>query len=548
MILRWLAVACLGIAAICGCRAASSTSTMTPRTRAEQSGFEETSRYEEVRAFITALIALTPHARVETFGQTEEGRDLPLLVIGDPLASSPPRDASSRVPVVLVMANIHAGEVEGKEAVLHLARRLTLGDLQPLLRSAVWLFVPIYNADGNERISLDNRFEQYGPIGGVGTRENAKGLDLNRDFMKLDSAEARALVGLLTRWDPDVIVDLHTTNGSYHGYHLTYAPPLNPNTDAAIMAFARERLLPSVRSAMAARHRVRTYDYGNFATVESLDEELEGFAPGDTRQKVWRTYDARPRFGGSYLGLRNRISILSEAYSYLDFESRIRATEAFVEEIMRFVAANATDIRTLITRADAEWSRGEAQVEGGVAFALRRLPQPVDVLVGAIETRVNARSGKPMRAMVESAAAPTRMIVFEGFVSTATRPVPREYVVCADPNGMHEMVARKLQEHGIVVERTGAPARAAVDQFVIAEIRRAERAFQGHHETSVTGRFERGQAELPAGSLIVRTTQPLGRLVFYLLEPESNDGLTTWNVFDSALTAGGIHPVLKAVR
>ena len=314
------------------------------------------------------------------------------------------------------------------------------------------------------------------------------------------------------------------------------------------MAFARERLLPSVRAAMATRHRFRTYDYGNFATLESLDEELEGFAPGDTRQKVWRTYDARPRFGGSYLGLRNRISILSEAYSYLDFESRVRATEAFVEEIMRFVAENATDIRTLITRADAEWSRRKTPVEGGVAFALRRVPQPVDVLVGAIETRVNPRSGSPMRVMVEGAATPTSMIVFDGFQSTATRSVPREYVVRTSADGLHETVARKLREHGILVETTDAPSRLSVDRFAIAEVRRAERAFQGHHETSVTGRFERSQIELPAGSLIVRTTQPLGRLVFYLLEPESNDGLTTWNVFDQALTAGGIHPVLKVVR
>jgi len=546
MSFRWsLAAAYFGIA-VCGCRAASSTETMTPLTRAELSGFQETSRYEEVRAFITALTARTPHARVEIFGQTEEGRDLPLLVIGDPPASSRVRDTPSRLPVVLVIANIHAGEVEGKEAVLHLARRLTLGNLQPLLRSAVWLFVPIYNADGNERVSLENRSEQYGPIGGVGTRENARGLDLNRDFMKLESSEARALVGLLTRWDPDVIVDLHTTNGSYHGYHLTYAPPLNPNTDTGITAFARERLLPSIRSAMAARHRLRTYDYGNFSTSASLDEELEGFAPGDTRQKVWRTFDARPRFGGSYVGLRNRIAILSEAYSYVDFEKRIQATEAFVEEIMRFVGDNATDIRTLITRADAEWSGRDTPVEGGVAFALRPLPQPVDILVGAVETQMNARSGKPMRAMVGN-VTPTSMIVYDGFVSKETRPVPREYVVRASSNGLHETVARKLREHGILVETTDVPSRRSVDQFAIAQVRHAERAFQGHNETSVTGRFERRQVEVPAGSLVVRTTQPLGRLVFYLLEPESDDGLTTWNVFDSALAAGGIHPVLKVV-
>ena len=143
--------------------------------------------------------------RVEMFG-TIGGRPRPSAARHRRSAGgcTRPRRLRSRLPVVFVMANIHAGEVEGKEAVLHLARRLTLGDLQPLLRSAVWLFAPIYNADGNERISLENRSEQYGPVGGVGTRENASGLDLNRDFMKLESSEARALVGLFTRWDPDV--------------------------------------------------------------------------------------------------------------------------------------------------------------------------------------------------------------------------------------------------------------------------------------------------------------------------------------------------------
>lgn len=138
------------------------------------------------------------------------------------------------------MANIHAGKVDGKEALLHLARRLTIGDLQLLLGSAVWLFAPVYNADGNEHVGLGNRSEQNGPIGGVGTRENARGLDLNRDFMKLESAEARSLVALLSRWSPDVVVDLHTTNGSYQGYHLTYAPTLNPNADGRVVAFTRE--------------------------------------------------------------------------------------------------------------------------------------------------------------------------------------------------------------------------------------------------------------------------------------------------------------------
>jgi hypothetical protein len=343
-----------------------------------------------------------------------------------------------------------------------------------------------------------------------------------------------------------VTVDLHTTNGSYHGYHLTYAPSLNPNTDQRITELTRERLLPAVRRAMTDRHQFRTYDYGNFAVAGSLDEELEGFGPDDT-QKVWRTYDSRPRFGNNYIGLRNRIAILSEAYSYVSFERRVRATEAFVENIMRFVAASPSDISSLINRVDTEWTHGQAPAESGVAFALRPLPAPVDVLVGAIDMMVNKRSGKPMRIMIESVATPTKMTVYDGFASTATRRVPAEYIVPATANGLHEIVERKLREHGILVERRGAASRATVEQFAIAEVHHADRLFQGHHATSMTGRFERHEADVPAGSLVVRTNQPLGRLVFYLLEPESDDGLTTWNFLDAALRAGAAHPILKSL-
>ena len=513
-----------------------------PRSIAEQSRFSETSRSADVRAFLDALAARTPRVRVETFGTSEEGRPLPLLVLGNPPALQTPE----RRPVVLVIANIHAGEVEGKEALLHLARRLTIGDLQPLPASALWLFAPNYNADGNERVSLENRVEQNGPISGVGIRENAKGLDLNRDFMKLESAEARALVALMNRWDPDVVVDLHTTNGSYHGYHLTYAPGLNPNTDERIAAFVRDRLLPAVRQAMATRHTFRIYDYGNFAHADALDTELEGFAPGDTRRKAWRTFDGRPRFGTNYVGLRNRLAILSEAYSYLDFERRVKVTEAFVEEIVRFVSANAVTIRSLTRRADEDWARRAAMIEQAIAFDLQPLPMPVDVLVGAVSTTLNPVSGKRMRVMVESEATPTRMTVYDRFVATTTRRVPREYIVRASSNTLLTTVEGALRTHGIAVERSNATSRRSVEAFVVDDVIHAKTLFQGHHETTVAGQFERRDEETPVGSLIVRTAQPRGRLAFYLLEPESNDGLTTWNMFDAELAAGKPHPVLKA--
>jgi hypothetical protein len=517
--------------------AAVASAQTAPRTRAERTGFEETTRYDEVRAFMDA-VAATGRARVESFGRSEEGRDLPLLVLGNPPAADPRQARPAGRPVVFVMANIHAGEVEGKEALLHLSRRLTSGDLQPLLAGAVWLFAPIYNTDGNERISLENRSEQHGPIGGVGTRENANGLDLNRDYMKLDAAEGRALVGLLARWDPDIVVDLHTTNGSHHGYHLTYAPSLNPNADARLIGYARDRLLPAVGRAMASRHRFRTYYYGNFAPAGAMNQE--SLAPAATGTTVWSTYDHRPRFGNNYVGLRNRLAILSEAYSYLDFAGRVRATEAFVEEIMRFAVANGGEIRSLMSRLDAE-----PPVSAGVAFTIAALPQPVEILVGAVERKVNPRSGRAMTAMVESAAVPTPMRDYGVFAVTASRRVPASYVVPAGPGGAHDTIASHLQRHGVAFETLAAPRSVNVERFVVRTVTRAERPFQGHREITIGGEWQDAMVELPAGSLIVSASQPLGRLVFYLLEPESDDGLTTWNVLDGALKPGMPHPVLK---
>ena len=529
------------------------------QTRAELTRFEETSRYEEVRAFLDALVP-TGRVRVESFGRSEEGRELPVAIIGSPPAAARPPRATS-VPVVLVLANIHAGEVEGKEASLHLMRRMVSGDLQPLLGQAAWLFAPIYNADGNERISLENRVEQYGPIGGVGTRVNANGLDLNRDFMKLDSAEGRALAALLARWDPDVVVDLHTTNGSYHGYHLTYAPSLNPNTDPALIAFARERLLPAVRQAMTSRHALRTYSYGNFATTTAMDAELLEFGAtvsgvgaasstgaassggAGTGDRVWRTFDHRPRFGTTYVGLRNRIAILSEAYSYLDFAGRVRVTEAFVEEIMRYVAGNAADITRLTGQADAATVAG--LTEQGVSFALAP-SAPAEILVGAVEKKTNPRSGREMIAMIEQRAVPTAMQEFGAFAVTQTRRVPSAYVVPARADNVHRTIAERLRSHGIAVRETTVPSPQDVDRFIVNAVQRAERPFQKRQETRVTGTWERATVMLPPGSLVVSTQQPLGRLVFYLLEPESDDGLGTWDILGPAVTAGTAHPVLKA--
>src|SRR5205085_2945964 len=222
--------------------------TELPQTVAETSNYLSTSRYADVMAFVGVIQRADPDIRVETFATTNEGRALPLVIAGPPGVVDPRTSHASGLPVVFIMANIHAGEVEGKEAAQMLLRDL-VSSSQKLREEMIVLIAPIYNADGNEKISIEHRKTQNGPPNGVGVRENAQGLDLNRDYMKLESPEARGLIhNVLNRWDPLLTVDLHTTNGSYHGYALTYAPMLTPNAADDLIDFERSTLLPEIRA------------------------------------------------------------------------------------------------------------------------------------------------------------------------------------------------------------------------------------------------------------------------------------------------------------
>ena len=527
--------------------AAMTAQTSDMRTRAEITNYEETSTYADVTRVIDGLVATSKLVHTESFGKTEEGRDLPLMVISDPKVTTPAAARKLGRPVVFVQANIHAGEVEGKEAVLILARRLVSGDLRPLTRQLVLMIAPDYNADGNEKVNVANRTAQYGPVAGVGTRENGKGLDLNRDYIKLDSAEARSLVGLFNKWDPHVIVDLHTTNGSYHANHLTYSPILNPNADARLIEFTRERMLAPIRQTMLKTHNWRTYYYGNFAPEDGGGRESSRVDPANPGNVSWRTFDHRPRYGNNYAGLRNRIAILSEAYSYLDFKGRVEVTENFVEEIWKNAAANAKQIMTLTAQADRVFTAPAGKpVELGVDIQIQALPERVEIMVGDVTKVPNPRSGRDMLAMAPL-AVPVLMKDYGVFAATRSLPMPKGWLLPAALASRYPVALDRLRSHGVRVQELAADAQVAVERFSITDITRAPKPFQGHQETRLKGTFDKAQLTVQAGSWYVPANQPLARLAFYLLEPESDDGLVTWNYIDEGVSVGQTYPVYRVI-
>lgn len=492
-------------------------------TVAERSDFKATARYEQVVTLLDTMARASDLVRRVDLGTTHEGRSIPAIVIADPPVDSAHAAARSGKLVVMAIGNIHAGEVDGKEALPILARELITTPDHPLLNDLILIFAPIYNADGNERVGPDNRPGQLGPDEGMGQRHNAQDLDLNRDFVKLAAPETRALLRFVNEWDPAILIDTHTTNGSLHRYVLTYDGPKHPAGDPHVIAFARDTLFPAVTAALAAAG-THTFYYGNFAAADSR----------------WEGYPAQARYGVNYLGIRNRLGILSEGYAYAPYKDRVLATRDFVRAVLSFAAEHKDQIKTLLRQADERTIAAgrEPSPDATVAVRARQAPfdEPVSIR-GFERTSPQDRDapGAPLDRQVE------HWNRFDPEVSVAR---PFAYLI----PGADARVVELLQRHGLEVEELREDVELDVETYTLDAVRASERPYQGFHQYTADATPAPAARRVPAGTVVVRTAQKLGSLACVLLEPASDDGLLTWGglgLFDDAPQAGAEFPVLR---
>jgi len=493
-------------------------------TRPERTAFSETSSHADVLAFLDSLARATSDTRIATLATSPEGRRVPWVLAARPVPAGPAEAHRSGKPIVYLQANIHGGEVEGKEVAQMLLRDLTHGRLGPLLDSIVLLVVPIYNADGNDRMGPgdQNRPGQNGPAV-VGQNPNGLWLNLNRDYVKLEAPETRAAVELIAAWDPDLFIDLHTTNGSYHGYVLTYAPGLNPNSNPAT-DFVRNHFLPAVRDRMQRRHRQQTFSYGNFRSQDP-----------DSLTLGWETYDARPRFGTNWMGLRGRLAVLSEGYSNADFKTRIQATYNFVVEVLSLAAEQGLSIKSLV-QASNRWKPDSVAVRSMLA------PPTIHPVIAEITRSAGEGTGGYARRQRTGVYRSIRMPVFDRFTAARKELLPAAYLV---PSRLRSVVDL-LRRQGVEVDSLTEPWRGPVQAFAVESLTVGP-LFEGHRTVQAEGRWsdEAKDTAITAGWYLVSTTQPLGVLAAYLLEPASEDGVVTWNLLDREIQPGTAFPLLR---
>lgn len=490
-------------------------------TAAERSDYERTSTFAEVIAVIDALAESTELLHRETLLRSTDGKDVPLVLLANPPISTPAEAQASGKLVVYVQGNIHGGEVEGKEASLILMRDILFGDKQHLLDEQILLFVPVYNADGNDNMTPNSRpSQEQSPL--LAGERFAHGFDLNRDGMAVETPETQALYrNVIGRWDPDLLIDLHTTNGTWHGYSLTYAPSYHTAGDPATSEYTANVMLPAVQQSVKEKFNLDIGWYGGFDYSDWPPTEL-------------RTYHHAPRYLTNNMGLRNRMAILSETFAHDRFYKRVHAANVFVEEILEYSNVHGDTIRRINRQADvrsAEKSAGSNGVQrNGIQFEMQALDEPLDLLSYKYIPYLSAE-GETEFVRSSEIITIEGVLNFNRFEAKAYASMPQSYIFPA----RFSAIAEKLAQHGIAVDQLSEAQSYNGEVFMVSSVEHQGFEQNGHLNAVLEGQYISASESFEPGDFIVSMNHRLANLIFYLLEPQADDGLAYWNFFDDYL-------------
>jgi len=503
-------------------------------TIAEQSGFRQTGRIDEVERLSQELARTWPDA-VKSFeyGRSAEGRPMRALMVTRTGALTPEQIRVRKIPVLMLQGGIHPGESDGKDAGFISLREMLDGTVaQGALDQIAILFVPAFNTDGHERTGRWNRPNQVGPEE-TGWRTTSQNLNLNRDYTKADAPEMRAMLRLIDSWDPLVCADLHVTDGA------DFEP------DVSIQVEPVNQGDPDLRaSAVSLRDQLidRLAQLGSipldfYPDLAKTDDPASGFA--------LTVYS--PRFSTGYFPQRNRYTVLVETHSWKKYEHRVKVTRNTIETLAQLVATQGQEWLKLCHQAD-ETAKDLGGCEVTLDYVTRwrepsRAGSAVDQRDDADARTIEFRGYAYTRT--ESAISGSLVTVYDPKTPQIWRVPMRDTVkpllVVRAPGAGYVVpvsfvpeIAPRLAAHGIsTVEVKGKRTGVRANTFRARDVKFSSAPFEGRMRTQLEGSWAEQVVDIEAGALFVPVTQSLARLVAALFEPRAPDSFAAWGLFNA---------------
>ncbi|WP_137224635.1 M14 family metallopeptidase [Shewanella sp. MEBiC00475] len=478
----------------------------------EQQGYVSSPNYHDTMEWLDKLVDSSDVLQKISIGKSPQGRDIWMIIASQDGESTAQALSDNGKATVLVQAGIHSGEIDGKDAGMMLLRDISHSNKRELLENVNLLFIPIFSVDAHERSSQFNRVNQRGPVN-MGWRTTANNLNLNRDYAKADALEMQHLIRAINIWQPDLYIDIHVTDGIDYQYDVTFGYNIAQGYSPSIFAWLESIYRPAVENALSEQGHIP----GQLVFANDNTDMTKGLS-------LW---NPSPRFSNGYGDARHLPTILIENHSLKPYKQRVLGTYVMLEQTLKTVAKNSTKLKSAInedkyrnpSKLTISW-QSETLAEGrdfkGIDYHIEQSP-----ISGG---KVVRWTGEPKLYKNLPIVANTKADI------TVTRPVA--YYI---PPQWSDVIER-LSLHGIRMTRLKKPRTITTQQYQFSDPLFSSADYEGHQTVIAATSIHKINATLPTGTVRIPTDQPLGDLAMLLLEPQAEDSLFYWGMFNTIFT------------
>ncbi len=482
-------------------------------TTFEKSGGTQSPAYPEIINWWKKLDEKSGKVKLLTMGMTDAGYPLHLVVVANNGDYNFEQIRRNNKRIILVNNGIHPGEPDGIDASMLLARDIVEGRCK-IPDNIVIAFIPVYNIGGCLNRSANYRVDQNGPDE-FGFRGNSQNLDLNRDMIKCDSKDARALTEIFHLLDPDVFVDNHVSNGADYQHVMTLLSTQNSKLGGAMGEYLKNEFEPALYGAM------KTKGFDLVPYVNSF---------GDTPENGWPEYWDSPRYVSGFAALWHCFSFVPESHMLKPYNQRVKGTYALMQSFIEFTSRNSAVIKNLRQQTkDAV----KMQAEFPISWALDRT-QYKEVLYKGFEAgrKPSEVSGLPRLYYDRSKPFEKTVKIFNTYTVKSTIKKPRAYII---PQGWWKVI-ELLQLNKVQMTQLKRDTVITVEVYKIDDYKTLPRQYEMHHlNTDVKVSMSEQSIQFRKGDWYIPMNQVANRFLIETLEPQAEDAYFAWNYFDAVL-------------
>ena len=486
-------------------------------THFEQGGFNVTPTYTESISFCQTLDSISDVITFTSIGTSARGLDIPLLIADIQGFRDPALIRSNNRGILFILACVHPGEPDGKDAGFLLFRDIAAedSDLLSLLKKYSIVFIPIFNVDGHERFGPYTRINQNGPVES-GWRTTAQNLNLNRDFLKAEAPEMRSFLKFYHHWNPDFNIDCHTTNGADYQYVITYALETGPQTDQGIAKWCGGKYLPWMGKKMLADN-IPIFPYIGFKKWH------------DPREAV--THTPNPAIiSNGYFAANNRPGLLIETHMLKPYRQRVEGTYAMIKHTLEFLNEDHFELQTLIKQADNNMTNGSfIKNPFPLSVGLSNDSVMIDFLGVRFETDSSELSGGIWFKYFPNEPEIWKRSFFTTPEIKQSVNLPVAYII---PPEWSELV-EKILLHDVTYIRLMKPQSFKTETTIFENVQFESQSYEGCMKPTFTTKTVENMTTFPTGSYLIPVNQKSGRIIALLLEPQSPGSFVAWGYFNA---------------